>query len=304
MRSNTHKKNRYQVIVAGIAFALLTLLTLPLTAGAVPAQSSGKSKVQSVSIGFTAMNGTEKVSCSKPLANLGTTSRSAKLTDLRFYVSGVQLLRKGGGVANVKLTKGSKWSYTKGKDGVTLIDLENGTGACAAEGTSGMNMRVRGTVPKGKYVGVRYSVSVPESINHTDLTVMPAPLNNLAMAWNWQFGRKFVKIEVSEDTGTPWASKTMFLHVGSTGCTGNPAAGEDANCSLPNRNSVTFRKFNPAKQQIAINLKPLLGGIDVSDGFCMSDPTDADCGPLFSALGMKVGTKERTTQTAFRVVRK
>ena len=196
------------------------------------AQSS-KQATKKVAINFAAFAGKTPVSCRKPIRGLGTTSRSANLTDLRFYVSDVQLLRKGGGAVSVKLPAGSKWSYTKGKAAVTLIDLENGTGSCAGEGTKGMNASVRGTVPKGSYTGVRYSVSVPDSLGHTDVTAMPSPLNLTSMAWSWQAGRKFMKIEVSEDGGPAWGSKTFFVHIGATGCKGDPAAGETAKCSLP-----------------------------------------------------------------------
>ncbi len=281
-----------------------------------------KSKVQKVRIGFTARNGNKPVSCARPVTGLGTTSRSAKLTDLRFYVSGVQLLRKGGGAVNVKLPKGSKWSYTKGKSAVTLIDLENGAGNCATAGTKAMNAQVRGTVPRGKYVGVRYSVGVPQSLNHTDMTAMPSPLNITAMGWSWQFGRKFMNIELGQDTGPAWASKIYYLHLGSTDCVGNPAAGEKAKCALPNRNSVTLRKFNPAKQKVAIDLKRLYAGVDIAGepmgdmgdsgdmgGMmhmhgCMSGTDSPDCAPLFNALGLRLGTTNKTAQTAFRVVRK
>ena len=276
---------------------------------------------QKVAINFAALNGSKPVTCTKPITGLGTTSRTARLTDLRFYVSGVQLLRKGGGAATVELASGSKWSYAKGNEAVTLIDLENGKGSCAAEGTKGMNAYVRGTVPKGTYTGVRYSVSVPGSLNHTDITSTPSPLNLAAMAWSWQFGRKFMKIEVSEDGGGAWASKIFYVHLGSTGCKGDPAAGEKAKCSLPNQDKVTLKKFNPAKQRIAIDFKTLFGGVDVAsnggmgamgsmegmEGMggtpgCMSETTDPDCGPIFKALGLKLGTTKKTTQTAFRVV--
>lgn len=63
------------------------------------------------------------------------------------------LLREGGGTVNVELPANSKWSYTKGKEAVTLIDLENGAGGCATEGSKEMNTQVRGTVPKGAYSG-------------------------------------------------------------------------------------------------------------------------------------------------------
>ena len=324
--------NQKRFALAAFALALLGLIAVPGFASAhgtshkpeKPAKQQSKKKVKktrNVAIGFTALNGTSRVSCAKPVSDLGTTSRSARLNDLRFYVSGVQLLRKGGGAVNVKLPKGSKWSYTRGNSAVTLIDLENGTGACAAEGTKGTNAAVRGTVPKGKYVGVRYSVSVPYPLNHTNLTSTPAPLNLTAMGWSWQFGRKFMKVELSEDTGPAWASKIFYLHVGSTNCEGDPAAGEKAKCALPNRNLVTLKKFNPAKQKIALDFTTLFGGVNVAGesmdmggmddggmgmemGGCMSFTESPDCGPIFKTLGLKLGSKQKTAQTAFRVIRK
>ncbi|MBS1678533.1 MAG: metallo-mystery pair system four-Cys motif protein [Actinobacteria bacterium] len=283
------------------------------------AAGKGAAAPRKVAIDFAAVAGGKPVSCARPITGLGTTSRTARLTDLRFYVADVQLLRKGGGAVDVTLPTDSEWGYAKGDAAVTLIDLENGTGSCAVEGTKGMNAVVRGTVPKGRYVGVRYSVSVPDSLNHTDLTTTPAPLNNAAMAWSWQAGRKFMKVEVSEDGGPAWGSKTYFVHVGSTGCKGNPAAGEKAGCSLPNRDEVTLRTFDPARQKIVLDLRVLLAGVDVAGnagsmegmasmegmsamGGCMSSTASPDCGPIFRALGMRLGTRETTTQTAFRVV--
>lgn len=322
MRIN--KKIRTIIMLA--AFGLAALFAVPGMANAHAGHGHGKQKstprTQKVAISFAALNGNQKVTCNRAITGLGTTSRNAKLLDLRFYVSGVQLLRKGGGAVKVKLPK-SKWSYTKGNAGVTLIDLENGTGPCAAEGTKGMNAHVRGTVPKGKYVGARYSVSVPASLSHTDVTAVPAPLNSMAMAWSWQFGRKFMKVELGEDTGPAWSSKIYYLHLGSTDCTGNPAAGEKASCGRPNRNQITLRNFNPARQKIALDFKKLFGGVniagesmDMGDGMgdgmgmemsmggCMSAVDSPDCAPLFSSLGLKLGTNKKTPQTAFRLIRK
>jgi uncharacterized repeat protein (TIGR04052 family) len=320
LENNMKSSKKLGAIFAALALGLVGLIALPVTANAHGGHAK-KSKTQKVAIGFKAVNGNTPVSCSKPITGLGTTSRTAKLTDLRFYVSGVQLLRKGGGAVRVKLQGGSKWSYTKGKDAVTLIDLENGAGACSAEGTKATNAFVRGTVPKGRYVGVRYSVSVPDSLSHTDLTAMPSPLNNTAMGWSWQYGRKFMKIELGQGDTPDWASPIYYLHLGSTNCTGDPAAGEQAKCDLPNQNLITFRKFNPAGQRIAIDFKKLFSGVnvagesmDMGDGMdmggmmamggCMSATDSPDCDPLFETLGLKLGSTKRTNQTAFRVVRK
>src|SRR5256885_3989431 len=45
---------------------------------------------------------------------------------------------------------------------VTLIDLEDGTGACADAGTQAQNTQVRGTVPAGTYKGIRMTVGRSE----------------------------------------------------------------------------------------------------------------------------------------------
>lgn len=321
--------NRTIRTAALAALTAAALAAVPL-AGAHPSENHGQPEQaqpkptqpdQKVAIEFAAVAGKAPVSCAQTIAGLGTSARTARLTDLRFYVSRVQLLRRGGGAVDVELLAGSRWSYAKGEAAVTLIDLENGSGDCAAEGTKATNASVRGTVPVGSYTGVRFSVSVPESLNHTDLTAMPAPLNNAAMAWSWQAGRKFAKVEVSEPSGGPaWGAKTFFVHIGSTGCQGDPAAGETARCSLPNRDRVTLAKFNPARQRIALDLKKLLAGVDVAGsggmgsmagtsmdmemGGCMSAATSPDCEPIFKALGMKLGTSKKTTQTAFRVIGK
>ena len=302
------ERKTFGAIAAALALGLAIMAGLSVSANAHEGHEHHSNKAKKVAIGFKALNGNKAVSCNKPITGLGKTSRTAQLTDLRFYVSGVQLLRKGGGAVNVKLQKGTKWSYTKGNAGVTLIDLENGTGACAADGTKATNAFVRGTVPEGKYVGVRYSVSVPYPLNHTSVTTEPAPLNSMAMAWNWQFGRKFVKIELTQDDSPDWAAEIFYLHVGSTDCTGDPGAGEKAKCALPNRDKITLKKFNPASQRIAIDLKSLFSGVDIASNVgtpgCMSETTDPECPSVFKSLGLKLGTKQTTNQTAFRVVRK
>jgi uncharacterized repeat protein (TIGR04052 family) len=312
---------RSRAVVATVALALAGVPGLAIAHEGHHRAAKATAPTEKVSIEFAAVAGSRPVSCGKPIVGLGMNRRTARLTDLRFYVTDVKLLRKGGGSVALTPPANSEWSYSKGGAAVTLIDLENGTGSCAAEGTKAMNAAVRGTVPKGSYVGVSYSVSVPDSLSHTDLTTMPAPLNNTAMAWSWQAGRKFLKLEVSEDGGPAWASKTYFVHVGSTGCKGNPAAGESVRCSLPNQDIVRLAKFDPAKQRIAVDLKALLAGVDVEGpagaampmmemegmgemGGCMSATTSPDCKPIFAALGMKLGTDKKTTQTAFRVVGK
>src|SRR5687767_3154402 len=156
---------------------------------------------QKVDIRFAAVAGDVPVACGQAIEGLGTTQRPAQLADLRFFVSDVKLVRRDGRAVSLKLAEDSRYRVTEGRSAVTLIDLEDGTGACAEEGTKGTNDLVRGTVPRGKYVGLRWTVGVPFALNHSDAPASPAPLNSAAMAWSWQSGRKFTKIEFADPGG-------------------------------------------------------------------------------------------------------
>lgn len=293
---------------SGTAALCLTLglagaAALPAAAATKPA--SGRARSQAVAIRFAAVAGRAPVACGTPIDGLGTTARSAQLTDLRFFVSDVKLLRRDGRAVTLRLRADSPYRVTRGKAAVTLIDLENGRGGCA-DGTRGTNAFVRGTVPRGDYVGAQWSVGVPFALNHTDATTAPAPLNSAAMAWSWQVGRKFTKIELSDpgtDAAAAWAARTFFVHLGSTGCEGNPATGETVGCGASNRAAVALRRFDPARQQVAVDLKAMLAGVDVSSNGggapgCMGGSTDPECGPVFRAFGLRLPSK----QSVFRAI--
>lgn len=274
-----------------------TAVALGSLFAASTADARSAKKRQRVAIEFAAVAGSTPVACGKEIGGLGTTGRSAQLTDLRFFVSDVRLLRRDGRAVTVRLAADSAFRVTRGTAAVTLIDLENGRGGCA-DGTKATNAFVRGTVPPGDYVGARWSVGVPFALNHSDATTAPAPLNSAAMAWSWQVGRKFTKIEVSDPgagAGAPWASRTFFVHLGSTGCSGNPATGETARCSAANRPEIALRRFDAARQRVAVDLKALLAGVDVTvngggAGGCMAGMTDPECAPIFKAFGLRAPT--------------
>ncbi len=190
---------------------------------------------------------------------------------------------------------------------------------------------ITGTVPDGAYVGAKMYLGVPFPLNHTDITTAPAPLDLTAMDWSWQSGRKFAKIEVVDPDGpagggmmmetgqraSAWASSAFFVHLGSTGCTGNPASGATVDCADSNRASIPLAKFNPATQKIAVDLRALLAGNDITVNRagapgCMSGGTDPECAGVFEALqigwkadGSGIGTAASTAaldQTVFRAI--
>ena len=250
---------------------------------------------QSVALEFVATAGDTPVQCGSVVPGLGSGAVDAQIRDLRFYISEVALLRADGSAVPLTLAANDDWNLTAGEHRVTLIDLENGTGACSV-GTAATNALVRGSVPAGNYVGVKMTMGVPFALNHTlysDVNTAKPPLDVGAMAWSWQAGRKFSKIEVTDPAAAPgtWTAKTFTVHLGSTGCTGNPATGETVQCKTPNRMAITLPAFDPAQQKIAVDLKALLAGNDITRNQagaagCMSGGTDPECAGVFQALAI------------------
>ncbi|MDD2547342.1 MAG: metallo-mystery pair system four-Cys motif protein [Burkholderiaceae bacterium] len=284
---------------------------------------------QTVQIQFAAVAGSQAVGCGTPLTGLGSTGATAQLRDLRFYIANAALVRADGVEVPVTLGANDAWNLTVGQDRVTLIDLENATGACpSATGTAGTNAVLKGQVPAGNYTGVKLSLGVPFALNHSDWAnpaTTSAPLDIQALAWSWQGGRKFAKIEVTDPlaaspVGTPgkWSASTFNVHLGSTGCVGNPATGTQVSgCAAPNRMEFTLPQFNPATQKIAVDLQALLASTDITANTtgtaagCMSGGTDPECLNVFKALaidwqadgkGTGLPVQGGASQTVFRAV--
>jgi uncharacterized repeat protein (TIGR04052 family) len=247
---------------------------------------------QSVSIDFTAVAGATAVRCGSALAGLGRGGATAQLKDARFYVSNVMLVRADGVEVPLLLDANDDWNLSAGGDRVTLIDLEDGTGACS-EGTAALNASIKGTVPAGRYLGVKATMGVPFALNHSDTVTAARPLDVQAMAWSWQSGRKFAKIELTEPDGAAgsWPAKTFNVHLGSTGCTGNPASGQTVSCKAPNRMAFALAAFDPATQKLAVDVAALLAGTDITVNLagaagCMSGGTDPECLHVFEAMAI------------------
>ena len=266
------------------------------------------------------MAGNTAIGCGSTVTGLGSTAATGNVKDFRFYISQVKMIRDDGVEVPLTLTANDNWNYTAGADSVTLVDLENATGDCpTATGTTGTNAVVKGTVPAGTYTGVKMTMGVPFALNHTDWanpTTTKAPLDIQAMAWNWQGGRKFAKIEV---TNPAWSSPTFNFHLGSTGCIGNPATGTQvSSCTAPNRMEFKLAGFNPSTQKVAVDIKPLLDGTNVTINQaaatgCMSGGTDPECLNVFKALaidwkadgtGTGLPINGGAAQTLFRAVAK
>ncbi len=163
---------------------------------------------------------------------------------------------------------------------VALLDFDNGTGSCA--GSTETNYQVKGTVPAGTYTGIKFTMGIPFDLNHGDVATAAAPLNSTDMFWVWNYGYKFLRVDLST-TGQP---DGFFLHVGSTGCNGATATSPPTACTELNEAAVTLTGFSAGSDVVVVDLKPVLAttNVDADAGDepgCMSSPTDPECATIF-----------------------
>lgn len=273
------------LFITAAAMALTACSTVPYTP-----------KTAQVSLNFAAQINGQPFVCGQRYDGVGVTRSSITPSDFRMYVSEVKLLRQDGSAVPVQLTQDGVWQHQN----VALLDFENGSGPCR-NGTAATNTSVRGQVPAGHYVGVELTVGVPFAQNHQDPTVAPAPLNSIAMFWNWQGGYKFIKFDTTSSgisEQQPAAANAMgpvtrySVHLGSTACAGESRTQAPSACQNPNRMTVRLSQFDPAKNTVVVDMGAVLAqaNVDVnakgtSPG-CMSFPKDGDCPPVMNALGL------------------
>lgn len=274
-------------------------------------------ETQTVTIRFAGVVGDTPFSCGASYEGIGATASRITPSDFRFYVSGVELIDAGGRAVAVALDQDQMWQHRD----VALLDFENRTGPCLT-GTSETRDVVTGVVPKGDYRGLRFTLGVPFDLNHADATIASSPLNLTSMFWNWQAGYKFLRVDFAS-SGRPQSIQPgsiprfgdrqgslrmgFAIHVGSTMCAAPSGTERPASCANPNRVTVTFPAFDPARNVVVADLKALLAGVDVdvnqegSPAGCMSTPGDGDCDPLMLNLGLQFGGRVPAGQQFFRL---
>jgi len=262
---------------------------------------------QAVEVRMRAMAGDAPLACGQRVDALGVSRTPAMLADLRLYVSGVELRRDDGSYVPLALEQDRAWQHRD----VALLDFEDGSGSCNM-GTKPMRDVVRGTVPEGRYRGLRFTLGVPPDLNHADPTLAPAPLNLTAMFWSWQAGYKFLKLDLAPvaPAGGPVRRVAFSFHVGSTGCAGGMRGGDAPRCAQPNRVVVDLAEFDPATDHIIADVGALLAGTAIETNApgtspgCMSFPNDADCDEAMPRIGLSYGARAAMPQVFFRAGRR
>lgn len=271
--------------------AMILLACAASAAGYANAGTTAAAAPRQLDIAFEMLANGQPVRCGQPLASVGSDARRATLRDARFYVYDVALIGADGNRTPLALDI-NDWQNEQ----VALLDFEDASAGCSG-GTPATNMVVSGTVPAGQYSGLAFTIGVPPASNHTSTELEGAPLDIAAMGWSWQAGRKFTKIEIDPEGGVTKAdgsrAAAWYVHLGATGCTGNPVTGETVSCRRANRVPVVMERFDPAGERVVLDLDVLFEATQVSADRggavgCMSGPTDPECKGIFERLGLSL----------------
>lgn len=277
---------------------------------------------QEITIKFAAKVGDKPFSCGQNY-QIGKPATKVTALDFRFYIADVQLIDSNNKPIPLKLTQDGKWQYQN----VALLDFEDKTGACT-NGTVETRNTIIGKIPSGQYKGIKFTLGVPENLNHEDSTLAPSPLNLTSLWWNWRSGYKFARIDFSllEKTKTTQIIKNQhhhkiqhkhgekdtgnafFIHLGSTGCQAESANQKPTTkCSNPNTAMINLSNFDPSRNKIVVDVAQLLVNTNVTRNQantapgCMAEPNDADCKGIMAGFGIPFAGEKNANQTFFSV---
>ncbi len=255
-------------------------------------------QTQTVTVPFIATVNGDAFACGQTYPDVGSPGDTIDPIDLRLFVHDVGLVDDSGATVPIDLDQDGTWQYQN----VALLDFEDGTGACET-GSPDMHTELTGTVPKGTYAGLSFTLGVPDDLNHIDASTADAPLNDTGLWWGWLGGYKYAAIDVS----TP-VNPEFYLHLGATDCT--DAGGGSYACTLDNLSAITLPDFTPDSDAINLDLSRLYAASDldaIPDGVtdsvsgCMTLAGDPECGPLLAALGLPWDDQAAVEQTFFEV---
>ncbi len=260
-----------------------------------------------IDIRFHATIGDRPLACGERYTGVGTSKSTIAIADFRLFISKVELVRADGTAVPLLLEQDGVWQHQD----LALLDFEDGSGSCNM-GTQGTRNVVRGTAPAGSYHGLQFALGVPPSLNHSDPTIAPSPLNLTAMFWSWQAGYKFLKLDLApvrdaKAAGTP--TQAFSFHLGSTGCMGGARGAEVPQCANPNRVTVALDKFDPQRDTVAVDVGTLLAQTRLdantpkTPAGCMAFPKDADCNEVMPRLGLAYDEHPAQKQVLFSVRR-
>ena len=211
-----------------------------------------ESTTATMDLAFEARFGAQAFDCNATFQGLGSTHATAKPLDFRFFVHDVELVRSAGEHVPFDLANDGIWQ----RDGVALLDFEDGTGSCDT-GSPETNRSLHGTAPKhDDYTGIAFTLGIPEAMNHLDAATAPAPFNAPGLWWSWQGGYKYVRIDIASDNNPGG----FYFHLGGTNCDGLPDSG--FTCQYGNLARIELESSRMAP--IVVDAAALYGGVDLN----------------------------------------
>ncbi len=276
----THPRDRQLLFPIRSATALGVALALLAGCGGDDDDSANRRTV----VAFHAQVNGQDFVCGKTYSNVGLGQPGTyQITDWRFYVHDVELVKADGGRQALDLDQDGVWQYQR----VALLDLRRDCGG----GALPTNSAVSGTVPSDNYTGICFKVGVPYELNHVNDATAPSPLNSSGMLWNWRGGRKFVRIDGIGDPGN--LKQSFVIHLGSTECPGPaPNAPPTAACGYPNIAEFCLDNFDADQDHITMDIGKALEASNVAIDTantapgCMSGNSDPECIPIMPRLNL------------------
>lgn len=271
--------------------------TTNTTPGGSTGTSAGNTPVTSRSsrtfaIPFKAVVDSEPFACGDEYSGFGTTGATITPSDLRLYIQDVKLLRADGASIPLEFEKREPWQSSQ----VALLDFEDGSGECSA-GTSGVNTTLTGIAPDDPYIGISFTIGVPEALNHRAPATQSDPLKTLsALTWDPALGYPFATIAVREVSAPNTVFGSGLLQLSSSDC-----ASSAAPCSKANRNHVELPDFDPDSNSVVLDIAPIFAQTDLTQRVAC-EGADTICKTMYNALGVDFVTGEASaTQAVFSV---
>lgn len=277
-------------------YSIATIASTLFLLSACGGGSSGDGVTSSeVSIPFAARAGAIDINCDAQLTGLGTDFASGSIRAFAVYIHDVVLINSDGSELPLTLAD-NDWQ----NGGVALLDYQDKLDNCASDTSKPTNTNLIGSVEGGleNVSGIRFTVGVPDELNHDDASAAVTPLNRTDLFWSWQSGYKHMRMDVAPDGGVmkPDNSSvtTWNIHIGSTGCIGDAQSGETVSCTSNNRPTIELDGIDLESQRIVLDYNKLVqnSALLTDNGGapgCMSGPTDPECTAIFDSLGMGLG---------------
>lgn len=275
-------------------------------------------KTTNLMIPFQAKAGATEIACGKQLTNLGVSAAKGTIADFAFYIHDIKFKTKAGQTVSATLDKNE---FQDPEYGVALLDFQDKTDSCngAAKPTNKAVYASVTNLSSAEISGIEFKVGIPAAANHHNASISTAPYNRSGLAWSWQTGHKFMRMDVNPSHKVQLAytssgstvSNTYFFHLGSTGCSGDPTTGAVVSCTASNRPSVSltreFKVTNLTTSKIVFDYAKLMTDLNLNTDAvmppgCMSGVTDIECMNIFNNLGLSHGAHSATgLQKAFSV---